>query len=208
MELHGKGEQQTLLVVADRLDDALRSTLTRQLQAQFPDQPPQLQLLDRDAFATIQQLIEAGVLNANQATARTLYRAPAAGRPRDDGQSRRLAEARDHLAQGEHKRRMAKVLAEGGFSTEALVPMREAVEAALQALTHWQGHNAEAPPTLALIDSTLVQTKLLPDETLSLVSRLREDPSAQDKAQAGKLLGQGDSLLSQAASVLESTPEV
>ena len=208
MELHGEGEQQTLLVVADRLDDALQSTLTRQLQAQFPDQPPQLKLLDRDAFATIQQLIEAGVLNANQDTARTLYRAPAAGRPRDDGQSRRLAEARDHLAQGEHKRRMAKVLTEGGFSTEALVPMREAVETALQALTHWQGHNVEVPPTLGLIDSTLVQTKLLPDETLSLVSRLREDQSAHDEAQAGKLLTQGDSLLSQAASVLESAQGV
>ena len=86
--------------------------------------------------------------------------------------------------------------------------MREAVETALQALTHWQGHNAEVPPTLGLIDSTLVQTKLLPDETLSLVSRLREDPSAQDEAQAGKLLTQGDSLLSQAASVLESAPGV
>ena len=204
MELHGEGEQQTLLVVAQRVDDALQSTLTRQLQEQFPDQPPQLQLLDRDAFATIQQLIKAGVLNANQDTARTLHHAPAAGRPRDDGRSRRLAEARDHLAQGEHKRRMAKVLSEGGFSTEALIPMRDAVEAALQALTHWQGHNAEVPPTLGLIDSILVQAKLLPGETLSLVSRLREDPSVQDEAQAGKLLTQGDSLLSQAASVLES----
>jgi hypothetical protein len=204
MELHGEGEQQTLLVVAQRVDDALQSTLTRQLQEQFPDQPPQLQLLDRDAFATIQQLIKAGVLNANQDTARTLHHAPAAGRPRDDGRSRRLAEARDHLAQGEHKRRMAKVLSEGGFSTEALIPMRDAVEAALQALAHWQGHNAEVPPTLGLIDSILVQAKLLPGETLSLVSRLREDPSAQDEAQAGKLLTQGDSLLSQAASVLES----
>ena len=208
MELHGEGEQQTLLVVADRLDDALQSTLSKQLQEQFPDQPPQLQLLDREAFATIQQLIEAGVLNANQATARTLYRAPAAGRPRDDGRSRRLAEARDHLAQGEHKRRMAKVLTEGGFSTEALVPMREAVETALQALTHWQGHNAEVPPTLGLIDSTLVQAKLLPGETLSLVSRLREDQSAHDETQAGKLLTQGDSLLSQAALVLESAQGV
>ena len=165
-------------------------------------------MLDRNAFATIQQLIEAGVLNANQDTARTLYRAPAADRPKDDGQSRRLAEARDHLAQGEHKRRMAKVLTEGGFSMEALVPMREAVETALQALTHWQGHNAETPPDLELIDSVLVQTNLLPDETLSLISRLREDQSASDEAQTGKLLTQGDSLLSQAASVLESAQGV
>ena len=207
MELHGEGEQQTLLVVADRLDDVLQNTLARQLQEQFPDQTPQLKLLDRDAFATIQQLIEAGILNANQNTARTLYRAPATNRPKDDGQSRRLTEARERLAQGEHKRRMAKVLTEGGFSTEALVPMREAVETALQALTHWQGHNAETPPTLGLIDSTLVQPDLLPNETLPLISLLRDEQSELDEARAGKLLTQSDSLLSRAASVLESAQD-
>ena len=204
MELHGEDEQQTLMVVADRLDDALQSTLTRQLHEQFPDQTPQLKLLDRDAYATIQQLIEAGVLNASQDTVRTLYRVPPADPPKDDGQSRRLTEARDRLAQGVRKWRMAKVLTEGGFSMEALVPMREAVETALQALTHWQGHNAKAPPTLGLIDSTLVQTNLLPVESLSLVARLREDQSARDETQAGKLFTQSDSFLSQIASVLES----
>jgi ERCC4-related helicase len=204
MELHGEGEQQTLLVVADRLDNALQSALTRQLQAQFPGQTPQLKLLDREAFATIQQLIEAGILNANQDTAITLYRAPAADGPKDDGQSRRLTEAREHLVESEYKRRMAKVLTEGGFSAEALAPMREAVETALHALTLWRGHNAETPPALGLIDSTLVRTNLLPTETLSLVARLRKDQSEWDKAQADNLLTQSDRLLSRAASVLES----
>jgi hypothetical protein len=204
MELHGEGEQQTLLVVGDRLDNALQSALTRQLQAQFPDQTPQLKLLDRETFATIQQLIEAGILNANQDTGRTLYRAPAVDGPKDDGQSRRLTEARERLVQSEYKRRMANVLTEGGFSAEALAPMREAVETALHALTFWRGHNAETPPALRLIDSTLVRTNLLPTETLSLVARLRKDQSEWDKAQADNLLTQSDRLLSQAASVLES----
>ena len=56
--------------------------------------------------------------------------------------------------------------------------MRDAVEVVLQALTLWQGHNAETPPAPSLIDSALVQTKLLPAETLSLVARLREDQSS------------------------------
>jgi superfamily II DNA/RNA helicase len=204
MELHGEGEQQTLLVVADRLDDALQSTLTRQLQEQFPEQTPQLQLLDREAFETIQHLIEAGVLNASQNTARTLYRVPAADGPKDNGQSTRLSQALDNLAQGEHKRRMAKVLVDGGFAVEALVPMREAVETALQALTHWRSHHAERPLDLGLIDSTLVQPNLLPNETLSLISLLRDEQSELDEAETGKLLTQSDSLLSRAASVLES----
>jgi hypothetical protein len=67
-----------------------------------------------------------------------VYRAPGGESLGNDGRSSRLAEARDRLAQGEHKRRMANVLAAGGFATEALIPMREAVETALQALTLWR----------------------------------------------------------------------
>ncbi|MBL3600961.1 MAG: DEAD/DEAH box helicase [gamma proteobacterium endosymbiont of Lamellibrachia anaximandri] len=203
MELHGKGAQQTLLVVADRLSDALQSALTRQLQEQFPEQTPQLKLLDRDAFATIQQLINAGVLNTNQDAARTVYRAPTTDKPKDDEQSKRLTEARNRLAQSEHKRRMAKVLTEGGFSTEALVPMREAVEMALRALLFWRGHDTGKQSAQELIESKLVQANLLPAETLSLVTRLREDQPEVDEAQAGKLIKQSDDLLSQAASVLK-----
>jgi len=207
MELHGAGAQQTLLVVADRVDDALQSTLARQLQARFPDRTPQLQVVDRDAYATIRQLIEAGVLQANPDTARTLYRAPAADRPTDDGQSRRLTEARDRLAEGERRQRMAQVLGAGGFATEALAPLREAVETAVQALALWQGHEAETPPALGLIDSALVQKKLLPAETLALVARLREELPAVDEAVAGTLLTQGERLLSRAAAVLASAPD-
>ncbi|RDH83663.1 MAG: hypothetical protein DIZ78_14280 [endosymbiont of Escarpia spicata] len=202
MELHGEGAQQTLLVVADRLSDALQSALTRQLQERFPEQTPQLKLLDRDAFVTIQQLIEAGVLNTNQDTAKTVYRAPATDKPKDDEQLKQLTEARNRLAQSEHKRRMAKVLTEGGFSTEALVPMREAVETALHALLFWRGHDTEKPPAQELIESTLVQASLLPAETLSLVARLREDQPEVDEAQADKLIKQSDDLLSQAAFIL------
>ena len=200
MELHGEGGQQTLLVVADPLNDALQSDLTRQLQEQFPAQTPQLKLLDQAAFATIQQLIEAGILSANQESTRTLYRA--ADKPKDNEPSKRLTEAREHLAQGEHKRRMAKVLMEGGFSAEALVPMRDAVETGLQALVIWRGCNNETPPDLELIDSTLVQTNLMPAETLSLITRLREDQTAWDEAQGNRLLAQSDNLLSHAASLL------
>ncbi len=207
MELHGEDERQTLLVVAARPDEALQHALVRQVQERFPDRMPQVKLLDRETFATIQELIEAGVLNASRDTARTVYRAPAGERPTDVGQSIRLAEARDRLARSEHKRRMANVLTEGGFSTEALVPMHEAVETALQALIHWRGHDAGTPPTLGMIDSLLVKTELLPAETLSLVARLRENETEGDKAQANLILTQGERLLAQAAAVLEAVKE-
>ena len=204
IELHGKGDRQTLLVVADQPDEALHSDLTRQLQEQFPDQPPQLKMLDRDTFATIQALVEAGVLNTGQGNPRTLYRAPAANRQDSDERSSRLLEARKQLAKGERKQRMAKLLMQGGFIVEALAPMREAVDIALLALTLWRGHNAETAPDAELIDSMLVQTKLLPVETLSQITRLRDEQFEWDETPAAKLLAQSETLISRATSILGS----
>ena len=100
------------------------------------------------------------------------------------------------------------VLKEGGFSTEALAPMRDAVETALQALALWQGHNTETPPDPEWIDSALVQTNLLPLENLSQITALREDDREDqhppDESRTKELLAQGDDLLARAASLLES----
>jgi hypothetical protein len=205
MELHGEGDRQTLLVVADPINEALKNALTGQLKALFPTQTPQLKLLDRDAFATIHQLIDAGILSANLESATTLYRST--DNPKDQEPQKRLAEAREHLTRGEHKRRMAKVLVEGGFTAEALVPMRDAVEIGLHALFVWQGHDSETPPEPELIDSVLVKTSLVPVETLSLVTHLRENQSERDESQGTVLLAQSDRLLSQAASLLESSKD-
>ena len=103
---------------------------------------------------------------------------------------------------------MAMVLKEGGFSTEALAPMRDAVETALQALALWRGHNAEAPSDMEWIDSMLVQTNLLPFENLSLITDLREDDRKDrrppDESRMKELLAQGNGLLARAASLLGS----
>ena len=203
MELHGEGEQQTLLVVADQLDDTLQDDLARQLRDQFPNQTPQLQLLDQAAFAAIQQLIEAGVLSANQNTARILYRAPVEGRQKDHENLKRLNDARNHLAKSARTRRMAGVLKEGGFPMEALTPMGEAVETALQALALWQGHNAKTLRDSEWIDSVLVQTNLLSPENLTLITALRKDQHPANEPRINELLTQGNKLLSQVSSLLE-----
>lgn len=190
--------------MANRLNEALQSALTRQLRDQFPNQTPQLQLLDQAAFATIQKLIKAGILSANHNTARTLYRASAGDTSKDDKHLKRLIEARSHQAQGEHKRRMAKVLKDGGFPTEALAPMREAVEIALQALALWRGYNAKTPRDPEWIDSVLIQTNLLPPENLSLIAALRqndrEDRRPPDESRTNELLARVASLLESAKS--------
>ncbi|MGD2073411.1 MAG: DEAD/DEAH box helicase [Gammaproteobacteria bacterium] len=202
MELHGEGEHQTLLVVAKRLDSALHTGLSQRLKQLFPEQTPDLKLLDQDTFRTVEQLIQAGVLSAKGNTARTLYQAT--DEETADTQSQQLAEARSRLAQSGRKRRMAKLLADGGFSVEALAPMGEAVEQALHALVYWRGHDDQALAPLDLIDSTLVKGGVLPAETLSLVARLRKDLSNPDEIEAARLLEESDNLISRANTVLES----
>ncbi|MEA3411945.1 MAG: C-terminal helicase domain-containing protein, partial [Pseudomonadota bacterium] len=204
IELHGEGENRTLVVVAERADDVLRDALDRQVEALFPEKAPRLTLMDRATHASIQELIAAGVLRADADSARTLYRATTEATPKDDGQARRLGEALTHLAEGRHKQRMATVLGDGGFPVEALAPMREAVEIALQALVIWGGHDTDEPPSLGLIDSSLVQEDHLAAADLSLIARLRDDPRGEDEVRCKELLAQGDALFARAVSVLES----
>jgi hypothetical protein len=73
----------------------------------------------------------------------------------------------------------------------------------LHALLFWQGHHAETQPDPGLIDSKLVQTKLLPAETLPLLARLRDNQLARE-AYAGQLLAPCNGFLSRASSLLES----
>jgi len=204
MELHGEGEQQTLLVVADEVDNALRNDLTRQLLERFSHQTPQLQLLDHTAFTAIRQLLEANVLSINHGTAKTVYDASATNRQIDDRAEKQLIMARDRLAQAEHQRRMAKVLREGGFPSEAMTPLGKAVETALQALALWKEHDANTPLDAEWIDSALVQTNLLPRGSLSLITALRADQVSVQASRIKDLLIQGEELISLAGSLLSA----
>ena len=200
IELHDSGERQTLLVVTESANGALETALKHQLQTQFPDKTPQLKLLDHKTFAAVQQLIEAGMLSAGPGATRTLY--AAGDEAEQTAPQRQLTQARQHLDKSERKRCMARLLADGGFVAEALAPMREAVEIALQALAIWQGQTAEIPLQEKQIDALLLQTHILPADTLSLLAHLREPLNTGNESQARALLKQSDELLSQAALLL------
>jgi hypothetical protein len=202
MAVYGSRGRQTLLVVADQHNSVLRSDLAGQLGLLFSGQPPQLKLLDRNTYATIRELLEAGVLNSDEINTRVLYCSKSASSSIDDGQSARLDEARQHLATGERKWRMAKVLADSGFALEALVPMREAVDISLQALLLWQGHDIETPASPELIEPVLVQAKLLPSNTISQITLLHDESSEPDVVHAENLLEQSNKIWMRAASAL------
>ena len=202
MELHTENNRRILLIVAEPLHDKLRDALAVQLKQQFPDQTPELQTLDKAAFDTIEKLIEAGILNTGCKAIQVLYQA--SDEPVDNGSSLRLSKAREHLLSGAHKQRMASVLGDGGFSVEALVPMCDAVEIALQALMLWQeDYTGETPVDLASIDLKLIKTNLLPDETLPMITALREHPLVKEETRATELLVQSKQIFMQASSLLE-----
>lgn len=202
MEVYGEGKQQTLLVVAKEPDEALQRDLSRHLHERLADPLPQVKLLDRAAFASIRGLIAAGVLNPCTGGSQILYRGPEPTPSGDDGQSKRLTETLALLEQGKHRRAMAKVLNDGGFPREALVPMREAVDTALQALLLWRGDHAETCPRLDVIESTLVRGDLLPADYFNDIGRLRDRATELAEHPAGKLFARGDIVFLEAASVL------
>ena len=106
------------------------------------------------------------------------------------------------LEPGKRQQRMALVLADGGFMAEALSALGGAVEVALEALALWQGQEVTAPLGLSVIESTLVEAKLLPADSLVLVARLREQGGEVSDDGAQALLAGGDTLFAQAVAVL------
>ncbi len=203
LEVHGEGAARTLLVVADRLDDTLNASLREAVVEHFPAPTPRMELLDRATFETLQRLIEAGILSAGPNAVHSLHRSPALASQRAGRDERRLLDARKLFAQAERKQRMARVLADGGFTVEAISPLKEGVETALQSLVHLLGEAHGEPIPLGLIESRLVNENLLPAETVSLVTRLRANGSTGSDVETPNLLRQGAALFKHAAEVLD-----
>jgi superfamily II DNA or RNA helicase len=208
VEVHGDADRRTLVVVADQPDPAMRQSVERRIADQFPGQPLRLEVLDRATFETIQRLLAAGVLRAPADEVRTLHRSPSlAGEAAAAGTERlkaaRLEAARRRFAQAQHKQRMATVLADGGFAVEALAPLTEAVEIALQSLAGALGEAEAEKIPLGLVESRLAGEGLVPADTPALVARLRAGADGCGENAARALLEQGRTLLAQGVAALE-----
>ena len=98
---------------------------------------------------------------------------------------------------------MARVLADGDFAVEAILPLKEAVETALQSLAGLLGEPNGGEIPLGLIESRLVRENLVPAETISLVAQLRESDSIGGEDRARSLLDQGDMLFQHTAEAFD-----
>ncbi|HSS52478.1 MAG TPA: DEAD/DEAH box helicase [Thermoanaerobaculia bacterium] len=140
-----------------------------------------LELIDRPALAAIERLIEMGVLRFAAEDRRLLHRSPALGSERDAERDRRIAAARDLLAQSERKIRMAAVLAGGGFPVESLPALREGVELALRSRAAMEQDLSDAEK----LPDTWVETRL--PGYFALVRTLRSSSEILLGATAGQV---------------------
>ena len=170
LQVHTQDGRQTVVAVVDHLDEALCNALQQSLDGTLPGQS--LQVVDRATYETIQRLIEKGVLSLNQ-EARTLHQSTAMDKPQQEAQARRIEKARQRLKQAERKYSMAQVLSNGGFAIEALPALSEAVEGGLESLARLNGHEA-TPLSISFIESHLLNHAKAPPDTVTLVTRLRE----------------------------------
>ena len=172
--------KRTVVAVVDRIDQNTQSVVN---QAVDKTQVGELELLDRETFNTIQRLIQAGVLQMSEQGAQVLYENQQKIEQRKQEQQRWLNEARQRLSHAERKRRMAGVLAAGGFPLEALTPLKEAVESTLSGLSYAVGETTKDQElvTLQMIEQRLLSEQLVSEQTSSYVAQLREDTGKDEK---------------------------
>jgi superfamily II DNA or RNA helicase len=200
LQVYHRDGSQTVVAVLDRVDKTSQEVVEQAVQQQTPN--ARLELLDRSTFDAIQRLIDAGVLQLTEPGAQTLHQSADRGRQQNEERERRRREALQQFAEAERKRRMAGVLAAGGFPLEALAPMRQAIETALAALAHSLGEkNGEIIP-LKMVESRLLKAGMVPQEAPSLVALLRQQ-EADDEETARTLFERGAGLLDHAAEALD-----
>ncbi len=188
----------TLLAVVDRVDERARRALA---QASRPEATA-IELIDAATWEAVQRLAAAGIVQLGAAPEVLHGATPAETESERRRREARLAEAREQLAGAERPRRMAEVLAAGGFHAEALAPLAEAVEQALCALALGAGVPAERPVPVAALRGPIAAALELPAELAAGVEALRDRPADPDQESARGLLAAGLGLLDAAGRCL------
>ena len=203
LELHGEGNSRVLFAVTgEQADEQLQADLQQQIQEDFPEHTPQLELIDRNTFATIQRLMSAGVLSMGAAPAKTLHSRVKPEINQDALRRKQLAEVHKRITATERQQCMATLLAEGGFTVESLAPLKEAVEATLHALAFLYHDNSDEPVAEQFIKSSLLRDAWLPEGAEKLVVRLRESIDELSDDTASELLRQGQALFEHVSEAL------
>jgi hypothetical protein len=198
------------LVVVDRDAEQLAGVVQR-LHAEAHGKEPAgpVEVLDRVTYETIQRLEKLGWVKLASGAEAELHRSAGLKRPGPSPEERRRNRATELAGEAGKKLRMGRLLAEGGFPSEALAPVRDAVELALRALAVLCGIEAAGassdPVAAAVLHGELVGSGLLSVEDAARASALRElagAPAALDGKSAKRLVEEGGAIVENAEAAL------
>ena len=167
-----------MIVVLDGAAAADASERQHLVEAAERSGVPGVEFVDRSAWDAIRRLAEAGIIRLGEASdvlhrSNTLNESPdAAARA---VRLRRNRMASDWLDQAERKLRMAALLADGGYTAEALPPVGEAASMGLRSLAiivdlDLNPETVDAFPNIALTELAAVQAHLPPGAVAWLAS--------------------------------------
>ena len=200
LEARQNGTGQTTLVgVVESSTDQVLPLAERLLRESFQSTgspatgSPKLELMDRETFETIQRLVDSGVLEVKRRSDRALFRSSALSKPESQGAERRSKEAQEILAKADRQMRMAALLSNGGFTTEAVPPLVKCMELSLNALAHLDDEqvSTEERIPLNLIQKRWVASGIIPDDALAVVASVRgdaEEMGGRDESGAQELV--------------------
>lgn len=183
-----RGQAAGVLVVVDRGPGRLRRAFERLLQDIWPDDPPQLRLMDREGYAVLTSLVRGGA--AALETGDDAFKAPALAGDAVDEEAERRRLVMDGLDAAERRLRFAEVAVAGGFPEESARPVREALGLALNAVLTLARKRDRARPTTTdlpsarLVQARLVDAGLVAEDLAARLSHVREltDADADDGA--------------------------
>jgi hypothetical protein len=166
--------RQSTLVVVDRDTEKVAEVIQRlHRDAYGKTSAGPLEVLDRQTFETMQRLANLGWLKTPDST--ELHRSPALERPGPTPEEKRRKLARGLAENAGRKLDMGRLLAQGGFPSEALLPVLDAVELALRALAALAGiETNEDSLAASVIHEKLVMPGFLEADDAARVSLLRE----------------------------------
>jgi len=194
------------LAVAEQNSPEWRNQVESALTVRYPQQTPAIEYLDRETFALIQRLSQAGLLTLHPQV-RPLYESKEKAASTSIPSHWRNT-ARQKQQQAERPLRLAETLISGQFYPEALTPLREAVELLVTAAAWTAGLGealADKPVSTPQIQQLITQ-KMLPPSSISLVTFLRENSPPLADAQLQTSLKESQALQMALKNVVQIIP--
>ncbi len=170
--------QSAVLAVMERTSPQIHEQIQSALQTQWNGKSASLEILDRQTFAALQRLAQAGLLTLHPQL-RSLHGHPDAVIATPAIPAHWLEAARQQLQQAERPWRLAEHLFNGHFYSEALPPWREAFEMVLTAVTWRQGLGEKIVEERLSIEQIqqLIHQQQVSASALTLTNFLRENAS-------------------------------